>query len=393
MNISNLYVDDVLRAEPNITDVHMKTADGYRIQLEHIVASCELIPDTVRTPGPQENRTLYKCSDIAPVVVSMQEGQKCFTFFSDMFGDMKRALAKEPTNYLMQFERFPFIELKLKNKYLQGLIDSIGEKFFTNDSANADVQAGIFIALHSATILPNILELNYHRLTPSKMIKVSFLKTIQELQPPPYKTNCINYKHREEKVSQNEILVMNYRPASDYESRGECFIYCMWIRLNIKDCINFFSIFTSEPVILVEKMFNELIKKMNGTTKDKYLTFCPFTEKTFEDYQINRKACLQECRSPCYQELFSINNIDNYNTDTEDYTMMQIEWSTEAVVHVQHKVKLGGYTFLGNFGGHAHIWLGISVIHFAKHILHLIETGKYLPIIKRFFRWLNWFRK
>lgn len=381
--MDGIYVDDVILEREINVNIDMHNESGYLIQLNDLVENCTLVIDSME----QSNATNVKnCTKLVPVVVSMQEGQKCFTFFSNLFGNMYLELQNQ-----MDFERSSYVEIVLKNKYLLSMIDSSGENFFNNSNKTENIQTGIFMAIHSPTTLTNIMEIDYHRISPSKLIKVRFIKTRIISQPPPYKTMCVNYPIISKQTNYSKLSTpIN---PQNYGTQGECFLYCLLSNTYLQSykknelCMNFYSIFTKEPILLEEKLLEE---GLFNYSKNARIKFCTFRNKSYEEYSTTRSSCLSLCRKPCLEELYNIDNVDINNIDNE-HSMIRVEWSTEPVVNIEHKIKMSKYTFFGNFGGQAHILLGISIIKIFKYILDWIETGNYMHKIKSWFVF-SWFR-
>lgn len=368
----------------------------YNLELKDIVDECVLESSTV----PQD-KSAHKiaCDQVAPVVVSMEEGHKCFTYFSDVHGGVNQSKVKD---FQMEFERFPKISLTFSAKHLNSKPKWNKEQFEMKEKIEDENSAGIYLVLHSPGILPDMLGLTLRRVKPGKAVSVRFTKMIEDLKEPPYKTGCFPYPLSEnQSPTESDPYVLESKkklpPTSGlsiYRSQGECFLYCMWRVLgHAQPCVNFYNIFTEE------QLFNEQMQRQKWhlleqkrkleqglknfsiwIDKPKPIVFCNKTTNGYSDYVKVRADCINTCRPACHKETFSIGNVMEmtYDESPNINSIYTIEWSTDPVIYIEHREKFTTPGFLGNIGGHAHIWLGISVIHIFRWLVKAIRSGRFL---------------
>lgn len=331
------------------------------LDLAEVVLECALYPKGA-------DSALESCSQVAPVVVSMQEGHKCFTYFSDIYGHMTGlARSEQRQRYQMEFELLPYIALRLSNKFLSW--KPLSRK------RQMEPQSGLSIVLHSPDVLPSMLELSWHSLRPASMLSVKFAKMVESLKPWPFVTDCHQYTptHLHQHV---------HLPDSVFLSNGECILQCLWLTLRNQTCVNFFTIFTEEMLRRDEQAQGEW--PVNGTAHME-LQFCQSGDAQYQLYTSARKQCLRECHKSCRIETYSIRSV----TDLTDVlpgaqdSLVMLEWSTESVISIRHQEKMSLQQFLGNIGGLAHIWLGISAIFLLEGLVRLIRPNASLPDLTR----------
>lgn len=332
-----------------------QSSGPYFLRESDIVLECLFLSSTVNVPNPRK----YNCTDLAPLVVSMQEGHKCFTYFSDLYGHISRS----PSATQMTFDLFPKIQLRLSDRFLMGSPSSrysLLQKHLRQGQNQTN--AGIYLTLHTPSVLPDMVNVAYHRLMPNRSTAVRFLKMEEYLRPPPYNTDCFEYRpqqHSPPEVSDVSALSGNSSLSSLglYRSRGECLLYCIWRTVNNRGCVNFYSLFTGPLVQYAEQLAG-----------GEHLTFCPISTHSFKPFLKQREACKNECKSSCHTEHYLIDNIVDEDL-RDNQNLIDIEWGTKPVTLVRHMQKFTLVNFLGNIGGHAHIWLGVSVIRILQYVL------------------------
>lgn len=365
------------------------------LTLDQIV-ECHLLLSPIFSDNSQTKS--FKCEDVASVVVSMQEGYKCFTYFSDIFGDMTRTNGK----FMMDFERFPEIDLSLfsGNEILPEEANE-SMKFFTMKSKFApdSEDGGLYLVLHSPLILPYMEEQTMHRIKQNRLVEIRFVKMIEKLKPSPYKTDCYSY-NSEQRIKPglaDRLILLKHSPLSNsglnyYRSHGECFLYCMWRLMNYKGCVDWYSIFTIDQLKMQEKIdlfFNMSSHYRNHSNQ---IHFCPLTDDSYSKFSKNRKTCNANCKNACVIETYSIESFyDTTLITSQPTSQVRIVWSTKSVVYISHQEKFTTPGFIGNIGGHAHIWLGISIIHLFRFIFRLLQPDLYFPKTSSF--WIvNWYQ-
>lgn len=372
------------------------------LNLNDFVNYCRIYPDS------SNNSDYYDCADITSIVITMQEGHKCFTFFSDIFADVSQRLYQSSATFnktlILKFDQFPYIDFSIKGKYLQPrYINNLSDKY------DSQRKFGIFLSIHTPAMLPDMLSLSSRRLFQKKYSRFRFVKMIEQLQPWPYRTKCFYYHRLNNNLQANVFGSKSTIHRSElkyFRSRGECFLYCMWRQLgHYPKCINFFTIFTQDfyyleinyrIFLLFENLFNFkntiFITNLTHLYKESLkLPFCSINSSV-HSYGNVKQNCLVHCPEECLADKFWIDtnyNLD-INSDSND-SLIRIEWSTEPIVNIKHRKKYTIENFLGHIGGHFHIWLGISVISICRFILNKIQTRSFQRDRSCF--WLaHWFR-
>ncbi|OTF78612.1 hypothetical protein BLA29_004590 [Euroglyphus maynei] len=302
----------------------------------------------------------------------------------------------------MDFDRFPFIEINVKGKYLQTVTNNNRNQLLFDNSEIGET-IGIFIVLHSPTILADMLSLSYHRIFPRKYTQIQFIKMSEKRKPLPYRTKCFDY-NRFINITPDDQQQRVFREHGQidrvdlklFRSRGECILYCMWRHLGHDEkCLNFYTIFTGHlfsmetqcrTFDLMQHEMNEIMNKewknrwkildniSYALIRNSHFKFCTIND-SFQLYGQVKRECMENCPTECHSETFWIDT--SYNLDmnlVENDSLIRIEWSTEPVAYIEHREKFTTSSFLGNIGGHAHIWLGISVIAICRFVIQSIQS-------------------
>uniref|UniRef100_A0A6P6YI58 Uncharacterized protein LOC113798559 n=1 Tax=Dermatophagoides pteronyssinus TaxID=6956 RepID=A0A6P6YI58_DERPT len=410
-NIDDDYILDYDYENDDKDDKNDKDDEALSLNLTDFINYCRFYPNALDLNEKTKSK-FFNCSDLAPVVVSMQEGHKCFTFFSDIFGDISRLYndnygqdnTKENLPIMMDFDQFPFLEINIKGKYLQSVANG-QDQWHSNslfDNSEIGETIGIFIVLHSPTILADMLSLSYHRIFPRKYTQIQFIKMTEKRKPRPYRTKCFDYNRlvnitpddQQQKVFREHGQI-EQKDLKLFRSRGECFLYCMWRYLGHNEqCLNFYTIFTGHlfsmetqcrTFDLLQRDMNEINEQWKNRWKIMdnitdalirytHIKFCSIND-SFQQYGQIKRKCLENCPTECFSETFWIDT--SYNLDMNLYkndSLIRIEWSTEPVAYIEHREKFTTSSFLGNIGGHAHIWLGISIIAICRFIIESIQS-------------------
>lgn len=227
---------------------------------KNLKVSCYLLPDTMRTDYIEH---FYKCEDLVPVVISMQEGHRCFTYFSDIYGQATRNV-KTKLGLTLKFDRRPQIQLMINGDYMFGV--AVSQKILSqNNSQNEPTTtfSGVHFALHDPTILPDMLGLGFHQLKPQHIHSFPFNKRVQVLIEPPY-NDCYTYSSFKTNFSKGVFSLKKYR------TRGECFLHCQWKTLNKRQpCANYYSIYTKGNFCnkIIDNVFNQNTIFRNGSKR------------------------------------------------------------------------------------------------------------------------------
>ena len=215
---------------------------------------------------------------------------------------------------------------------------------------------------------------------------------IEQLKEYPYKTNCFPYRPLVSmKPEEQDVYALESKDNMPsglqiYRSRGECFLYCIWRAVNYQRCVNLYSIFTHDLVnetefYLRDMLMSGKLKPMSGNmfNDNGRLRFCSPSNQSLNEYLSHKETCLTICNPDCYVESFDMDqNILEYDM-YRDYTLITIQWAPEPYTYLSHREKIDFNELLGTLGGHAHIWLGISIIHIIRYLIRLAKTGEFLP--------------
>ena len=249
-----------------------------------------------------------------------------------------------------------------------------------SDIFEMDAFSGIFIIVHDPTILPYMLNMDSHRLFQGKVTVMPFVKQIQKLQPPPYKTACFQYqtKHR---------MFSNLSPR-EFRTKGECILRCLWDTLNKNDCVQYYSIYTKEiieyeeskiPAQKVIQMLQADSPLLNMTIDGEnsgFIKICPKTNKSYHEYIQARQHCTKTCPSACKVSTFYEDGMYYVPADDNYGGYATISWAPQPVAQIEHRPKWDLADFLGTIGGTVHIWLKLSVLSLILYLIKLIRTGE-----------------
>ena len=420
----------------NNSNIYQNTIKDYKIL-------CKFYNNTISSSFSQTKPlNQVNCESIVSPVVSMQEGHKCVTYFSDLYGEVTRKRQKDPQQVQMNFDFEPVIMLLIKGEFLNsntiktdisgkeenknsknenkehkkskdknGDDENIygdGKGFWTNiNDQNGNAYTGLYIAVHDPTAMPDMFYTRFHRLDRDQDLSIQFVKQIIKQLPPPYKTNCFHYKN---KILESPALVdsdtltgvkqiLTRSGLSLYRSRGECYIYCMWRMLNTRRCVNFFSAYTKELVMneimqqmiaidrltarlhpvnysqtRIEEIIANIVNNYDETIKFADKVFCVRSSQGYYEYIQSKKNCLEQCVEGCLMETYNEDQILITPNNNRNLVRINIEWSFKPVVTMEHNPKMSSSELLGTLGGHAHIWLGVSIIYLVYYLIRFTSS-------------------
>ena len=351
--------------------------------LANMLVTCTLISDT-----KIQNAEKYalNCSQLVEPVYSMQEGHRCFTYFSDIYGQTTRAVDKNP-QLRLNFDRDPEIKLEIRGQFLFGIsTNQVG----SGNAKQTPTFTGMYLNVHDPTILPDMYGLPFHQLFPGYRINVPFAKRVQYLLPYPFDTACHKYTSKRRDYNTGVI-------NSQFELRtiGECFLHCMWNLLNANKCANFYSIYTKEMVkkeILsgFTKDLRDLIKSsenlLNASLSidpNDLFKLCPKDENSFSSYASVKDTCMLNCPLPCKVNTFDEVQAVSLKDSDEGVAIAHIWWAPQPVTEIRHTPKWNFTDFLGTIGGQVHIWLGISVIHLLWGAIKFVRSDRPRELLPR----------
>lgn len=165
-------------------------------------------------------------------------------------------------------------------------------------------------------------------------------------------------------------------------SQDECVNLCVLRQSFRRVCINYFAIITKEMYQDLESYFNSSIEGK------KPVRFCNArSHMHYIRFVYARRICYDECPQDCVTEIYetqldrSVINSKYLNKSqtkcNKDKSMLVIWPNREMYQTVQHENELGFVQLVGFLGGHAHIWLGLSVVQFYDVIGHVLAYFRY----------------
>lgn len=390
-----MAVIDTLRFGDNTTPTTYHIGNNISEELGDVDISCQFYSTSVL--GLRNELFLANCTDAVPIVISMQEGQKCFTFFSNIHGEMSRIFEQKNNSWNMEFQKFPTIQLRISGKLLSYPFwnDDWTSEFSNNSNKNDvnKVSPGLFVTVHDPTQLSYMQGIPLYRIQPGKDIDLRFQKKVEILKEYPYSTNCYNYETSlilNPEIIDERVLTSRsgWTPFGKaiYRSQGECFLYCIWRRVNTDRCVNIYSIFTTDQIFAAEFKVDQMILHGRLPQNPNFLNdmgkirYCKNNNDSINDYLRNKEYCLIYCNRACRVNSFFMDpNILDYEGLDPNITTINIQWAPKPYTYISHREKLDLNEFLGTLGGHAHIWLGLSVIHIIYYLINMIKTGQIMP--------------
>lgn len=305
------------------------------------------------------NGSILDCADLVPVVVSIQEGMRCYTFMSDIYGQMSRANQSNGGQFQLQFELFPQFRIELNGSLLSESWgnDEFPDEASTDSSNTLGKRSGkVFLTLHDPKLLPDMQDIPLHQIMSgdsTRMVDIRFEKTVEVLLQPPYNTRCYPYDALQEgtpDLDPDEWSSLWYIDLYQYRSTGECILYCLWNHLKGAKCLNPNSIFTFELANASETVRRG---QLSPSDADVSLQFCNASKESSLWYVSVKQRCLQMCRTDCRVETFNMDaNIIEYEGVPEAHTaVIDITWSPESFTYIEHKEKMGSTEMMGELGG------------------------------------------
>jgi hypothetical protein len=126
------------------------------LSINDLVTDCFYAPEVQRDRWSDDNDHIeyMNCSEMGPIVPSIYEGRKCFTFFSQL-----NNTNEERKDIKMIYEKNPSISVKVSARHNVWPIGPI--QFAT-----------IIVAAHQPNIIPTHLEFDYFRIFPNRFYEV-----------------------------------------------------------------------------------------------------------------------------------------------------------------------------------------------------------------------------
>ena len=168
------------------------------VLMNYTAKATELVSDCYYIANAKIPKNKTMCDKLQTVQESIFDGRKCFTFFTAIYDKRKpvplmadMANAERSTSYI-------YVEIDFN--------DRINAYSLGSDSIqNAD----IVFAIHPATILPSMFDMQYIRIDPLQMYEMTFSIDYTKLLPGPFSTKCTNYSHSKSKFSCFYPVVVN----------------------------------------------------------------------------------------------------------------------------------------------------------------------------------------
>lgn len=128
---------------------------------------------------------------------------------------------------------------------------------------------------------------------------------------------------------------------------------------------------------------------MQNLKNEKRISFCSArTYDSYVQYVTIRRECWKRCPRDCEDEIYQVKvdrsdisrkYVNNSNVNT-DKSMLVIWPNREAYQTIKHESEMDIVQLVGYLGGHAHIWLGLSMIQFYDVIAKVFSKCKQLVI-------------
>lgn len=328
------------------------------------------------------------CADVVKPVVSLQEGHKCLTFFSNMNAQINLLNDSMRELITMDFNYSPRITLLINGTFVEGHLtgnafQNMSRLNMTDPKRAAFRRTGVYIKLHERNLLTDMKDLNYHQVRHGVRTDIFFTKKSVTLMPKPYKTNCHNYTFFGPNQTtppwklEPEIILGTGRLEVGglylYRTRGECIIYCLWRLLRTNNCVNFFSIIDqelhkAETLLKQDHWMRDRFNPKNNDNMDvetmmNYqhtnlsmwaMRFCLNSESQYIEYVNAKSLCVSYCLEDCHNEFFYEDDSyetlsDNRAGNWRNHTQIDIDWATGPVTNVYHNERMDLHEFFGQY--------------------------------------------
>ncbi|OTF73281.1 hypothetical protein BLA29_007405 [Euroglyphus maynei] len=183
----------------------------------------------------------------------------------------------------------------------------------------------------------------------------------EHLKPYPFDTNCFDgYDHT------LDDCAVNWN--GKFRSSGECFLYCLSESLNVR-CINYYSLLTERWIR----------RRLQEDFSRSMMPFCSSSKNIeIQKHGNQLEYCMKKCRPSCVREWFTMAKV---NSEPFNQTTITLLRSNEPSQLIEHVEATSLETFMGNIGGHLHVWLGISVVEIFNYIIRIIRLRHFSGIL------------
>lgn len=156
-------------------------------------------------------------------------------------------------------------------------------------------------------------------------------------------------------------------------------------------CLNYYSLVT-------RRLLNQIEPNQAKISDEDKIKFC--SKRSYLDYYrfiLARRKCRQICKRNCLESLYtttmdiSTDFDDDINYNDQVVAKIVIKANHEIVQTVKHERQMSLFEFIGYLGGHAHIWLGLSLIQFYGAISRVLVRFRYY--FEKFMAWYHDRRK
>lgn len=367
-----MYVEDILQND-HILPMFSNSTVNRSLEAD-VKIKCLLVSNTVENIG---GSNMHNCNEIVPPVVSIaNRGSKCWTFFSDINGQMTQSNSAAK---VMSFDYLPMVMLQIGGPWLQ--------------------RRRLFVAVHNPYILPGMIDADFHEVKQGKMIDFRAAKTVQHFKPPPSMPFCAMYRKKHHLAKRpDEIDILTVTSNDDlktnagmpiYRNQGECILYAMFRKLYNFDlqCISPTVIFTENELELLHLYAELNINKNQSSSRntvDNSTHWTPFCKEPLTD-ALNRVAALRYqlerlCPLSCHTETFETPWIDAVSQKEDTQKGYVAVSFAQTVTLIRHRETLGFENFLGLLGGHLFILINVSAIQMVVYLVRLVHvTSDTLP--------------
>lgn len=394
----------------------------YLPTLSQLVKSCNFVPDGTVLSDDQGINNQFDCIIATQPLVTVLERGKCYTYFTNVRGDMSALKdvafdgGRKNELYVMKFQHFPYIRLHFNS--LWNFTPNIPSDKLMDERDHLRYgdhnQDGVFVALHDPDKPPSMIEHPFQRVKPGKWLDIQFVKKVEQWNPEdvgrvfsvrkcwPYNTKVSfdsDGLHYATKAISHRMVFHNHshnsfdpRDLSQYRSRGQCFLQCLFMQPDYlsmhkgNSCINYYALmpayFNRELVERFRDLKHDFYAQRNITKKispeEIFVPACPECEEQLAAYNEMRARCMRICLKNCTEHTFypeNVYEVRNMPAGSKTEAIVDIEWSTGLLTFIRHKDRMCMPSFLGALGGHAHVWLGVSVISMLTFLVRLLRSG------------------
>ena len=153
---------------------------------KQLIRSCTVVTDS-------KEHLLTKCSDSKPILSTIYNGRKCFTYLSTLDPNDHHGIGDNNSDndeLIDNNDRYTaYINVELGFSTHEPICSLLHDD---NTLQNAD----LIIAIHPPNMLPTMLDTEFYRIDPNNLYEIQFTKEVTKLKEKPYRTACRNYDRK-----------------------------------------------------------------------------------------------------------------------------------------------------------------------------------------------------